>query len=124
MRSGRLLAERQPNDLFTEHNSTNLEKIVLNLSRKDTLAKLDPKELAKVAAKANKKKWFRRKRVQEKDETEMGQVETDNASTSKDSMEYKMASVMHEPEPAFKDSLVRIRALAGKNFVILFRNPL
>lgn len=35
MRNGRLLVERPPQDLMADHGSTNLERIVLDLSRKD-----------------------------------------------------------------------------------------
>src|SRR3989442_771936 len=120
MLDGRLLVERQPNDLFTEHGSTNLEEIVLNLSRKNSSSKLDGKELAQRSTKRN---WFR-KSVQKRDEIKKGQDKTANPSTSNEITENKMATMIHEPELSFKHSLVRIRALVEKNFVVLFRNPL
>ncbi|CAL8072610.1 unnamed protein product [Orchesella dallaii] len=100
MRSGRLLAEKNPQELMDDYGST-LEKVVLRLCRKDTALKINPSDFAEVLKR-------RDAAAQNEDGKKIPDV--------------RMAGVMKEPETGVQDSLIRIKALTGKNFAILFRN--
>ncbi|ODN00409.1 ABC transporter G family member 20 [Orchesella cincta] len=102
MRSGRLLAEKNPNELMNDYGFT-LEKVVMRLCRKDTALKLDPEDLAEV--------------LRRRDE-----VDANTNKTKNPVLDVQMASVIKVPETGVKDTMVRIKALTGKNFAILSRN--
>lgn len=120
MRNGRLLVERQPNDLFAEHGTTNLEKIVLSISRNYHVSILNIGEDTQTITKNNK--WFRKNNSMIADDEVNHAFSTSSTTVIMPSSD--MAPVMHWTADTLNESYVRIRALAAKNFMILFRNPL